>query len=251
MRVEPRHVTLLQRLDLGLAVHAAERAGAPESWQPPWLSAAPAMDGPRIARLLGLRGLLVDPADACAVLEGRSCRYELDHQELRMVKGLATALAALRTRASRGEAPNGWFAVDVFRRMTIDVPRFRNNAVRRDVPWDAVFSVPYPPAAELHGMLDEFAEDNAFGDASQVFHNLHPVRQSVRVFWRFARMSPFPDFNVVMAFLMMNAHLLAKGYPMLEPRWDDRSLLLRIIAGRPPMRVVQFESRLAEVVARC
>jgi len=74
------------------------------------------------------------------------------------------------------------------------------------------------------------------------------VRQAVRVLWRFARIAPFPDFNTVMGFMLMDAYLLAKGYPMVAPSAEDRGLLNQLLAGPPPRRVVQFESRLLKLV---
>ena len=73
---------------------------------------------------------------------------------------------------------------------------------------------------------------------------MHPVRQSFRVLWRFARLAPFPDFNLVMAFVAMNAHLLAQGYPMVRPLAGDRELLVHLVSGPPPLRHGTFESRL-------
>jgi hypothetical protein len=61
-----------------------------------------------------------------------------------------------------------------------------------------------------------------------------------------ARIAPFPDFNVLMAFLVMNAYLLAKGYPAITPMPGDRELLGRLLSGPPPTRVLFLEARLAE-----
>ena len=42
---------------------------------------------------------------------------------------------------------------------------------------------------------------------SALFDELHPVRQAPRLMWRFARIAPFPDFNLVMSFVLMNRPL--------------------------------------------
>ena len=41
------------------------------------------------------------------------------------------------------------------------------------------------------------------------FARVHPVRQAALVLWAFARLAPFPDFNLMFGFLTMNAFLLA------------------------------------------
>ena len=61
-----------------------------------------------------------------------------------------------------------------------------------------------------------------------------------------SRLAPFPDFNLLFAWLAMNAFLLAKGYPTLLPERGDRALLARIAIAPPPRRIVQFESRLLD-----
>ena len=65
--------------------------------------------------------------------------------------------------------------------------------------------------------------------------------------WRLARIAPFPDFNVLMAFLAMNTFLVAKGYPALTPMPGDREVLNKLLSGPPPTRMPMFEARLAEL----
>ncbi len=243
---DARPLTLLERLDLALAARAAGDAGClhnPEEWRPPWSRGDAVEDGLWIARALGVRGLFVDPRDAAEIVRGGTARYAPSNQELHLVRGMSRVLGTVRARALQGIAPDGWLAVDMFRRLTDGIARFRNNVMRRDAPWDAVVGVTYPDAEAVSGQLDVFRSSERFGESPD-FDELHPVRQATRLLWRFGRMAPFPDFNVVMAVLVMNAFLLAKGYPMVMPLCEDRTLLAQLLARPAPRRVVQFESRL-------
>ncbi|MEM7205245.1 MAG: hypothetical protein AAF628_33630 [Planctomycetota bacterium] len=236
-------LSLLERLDLALAARVVADAsllGAPLSWQAPWREADVAEDGLWVSRVLALRGLLIDPRDATSILRGGKGRYSAAHQELHLVRGLGRILEGMRERAA---PPDGWTAMDDFRRLTEGVPRFANNVIRRDVPWDGVHGVTYPPADGITDLLDHFRVAENFGLGAG-FANGHPVRQAVQVFWRFARIAPFPDLNVVMAFVMLNGFLLGRGYPRITPLAEDRALLVRAVLGRRPQRLVQFETRL-------
>lgn len=251
MSAEQRHLTLLERLDVALASRVALRSDGADAGRPEDLRFEPLRpdadaDGQWIARVLGLRGYEVHTDEAISIL-----RHGLDQpvradQETHMMCGLARALDLMRERARSGKAPDGWFAVELFRRFTDGIARFRRNAIRRDEPWDGITTLQYPPADELPALLEEFCEARGYGEIDGGFDEQHPVRQAVRVLWGFARIAPFPDFNVVMAFVLMDAYLMAKGYPMITPLNADRQLLAQVVAGPRPQRVVQFESRLLE-----
>jgi hypothetical protein len=129
------------------------------------------------------------------------------------------------------------------------VRRFRNNALRSDPPWDGVLYVPHPAPGELPALLDTFDAGHSYRDHPAVFASLHPVRQSFRVLWRFARLAPFPDLNLPMAWLAMCGHLLGKGYPLLVPEPSDRELVLRLVSGPPPLRMTRWEARLLATVS--
>ena len=136
--------------------------------------------------------------------------------------------------------------VDMFKEFTRGVARFRNNTLRRDLPWDAILFVDYPACGNVSDCLDAFHRGNFYTDLGLRFENLHPVRQAFRILWLFARISPFPDFNLTMAWVAMNMYLAECGYPMLAPRHEDRERLHRMIGGPVPRKVVAFESRLLE-----
>ena len=201
-------------------------------------------DGPFLAALLRLRGFVVTDHDAADVLADRATRLSPLSQEHRMIRGLAKCLAMVRQRAAAGQTPDGWFLVELFKAMTGELPRFRNNELRREVPWDALLYVRYPGAEELRYLLDTFDEARCYRDIAMVWNALHPTRQGFRLMWRFARIAPFPDFNLVMAWLAMNAWLLAKGYPMVAPDRQDQQFLSRLVSGPPPTKIVQYEGRL-------
>jgi hypothetical protein len=246
---DQNQLSMLERIDLALATRMVGSAGDDE----PIAVAQRVLDGVRrptpgdisfLAALLRLRGLVIDDADAACVLEGRPGRLSPLTQEHRLLRGLQSVLQLIRDRAAEGRAPDGWFMVELFRAMTADLPRFRNNDLRRGPPWDALLYVSYPTPEQLPPILDTFDQARCYRDLPMVFHSLHPVRQGFRLMWRFARIAPFPDFNVVMAWLGMNAWLQAKGFPLLSPERGDQMLMSRLLSGPPPSKIVQLEGRL-------
>lgn len=245
--------TILERLDLAVASRLAglgedtELLDTAQRYQDR-LYRADVRDARLIASLLRLRGLMVLDDDAADVLHHQSSRLNPTCQEYQMILGLRDALALLRDRTGRGVPITGWFLVEMFRVMTRQIPRFRNNALRKDQPWDAILYVQYPSPQELNYLLDTFDPNHRFRDFPKLFDRLHPVRQSFRVLWRLARIAPFPDFNLLMAWLAMCGLLLARGYPLLVPEPQDQGLLHRLVGGPPPQKVVQFEARLLESV---
>ena len=216
-------------------------------------SAQRALDGLRrpapsdaefLISLLRLRGFSVDDDDGVAVLSGRECSLSPLTQEHRLLRGLQRCLRMIRARAAQSLTPDGWFLVDLFRTLTEELPRFRNNDLRRGQPWDALLYVNYPAPEQLRFLVDAFDSKRCYRDAPICFHGLHPVRQGFRLFWRFARIAPFPDFNIVLAWLGMNAWLQAKGLPLLRSEEGDQQLAAKLVSGPPPLRVVQLEARL-------
>lgn len=246
--------TILDRVDLALAHRIA---GVPRD-ENGWLAAAhgyhqrlyrrSVRDAQFLAALLRLRGFSVQENDAQQILAGTSVRYSPACQESQLLFGLVDVLQMVRDRASQGRPPDGWFLVESFRVMTRGLPRFRNNALRADQPWDGLFTVVHPRPTELQRSLDRFDLPHRYGDPAGLFDRLHPLRQGFRILWRFARMAPFPDLNVPMGWLCMCSWLLARGYPMLCPHSGDRERLVRFVAGPPPVRVVQWEARLLDTV---
>lgn len=254
MRPEPKlETTLLERIDLALAQrlvgmtgeqellagaqHFQDRIYRPDGRDAHWIGA-----------LLRLRGLIVLDEDVADILTGSTARFPAGTQEACMIHGLHNLLREMRERASRGRMPNGTFLVAAFATMTSGVARFRNNLVRRDVPWDAVLYVTYPRPDELDDLLATFDVEHRYRDAARIFDHLHPVRQGWRILWRLARIAPFTDFNLLMAWVAMCSYLLAKGYPLLSPESQDQGLLHRLIGGPPPLRLSQFEGRLLDTV---
>lgn len=248
---------VLDRLDLGLALRLADAADEPgtdllasaQVYQDALFRPQPE-DPAFLAALLRLRGFLIHDDDAAEVFAGRTDRLPRSSQEHQFLLGFADALQMLRDRASRGRSPDGWFLVELHKVATRGVRRFRNNALRTDAPWDGVLYVPHPPATEITGLVETFDAEHCFRDQPLVFHRLHPVRQSFRVLWRLARIAPFPDLNLPMAWLAMCGHLLAHGYPLLMPEARDREAIARSLAGPPPTRLPGWESRLLRAIGR-
>ncbi len=245
--------TLLERVDLALASRLVHAVGAPE----PAATAQGLVDGLRapgahdaafLASLLRLRGFVIADEDVAAVLGGSHPVLSPVSQEHRLVRGLCAGLTLLRVRARDGIPPDGWFLLELFRCMTQELPRFRNNELRRGPPWDAVLYVGYPDVDQVHYLLDTFDHDHHYRDHPMVFGALHPVRQGFRLLWRFARIAPFPDFNMVLAWLGMNAWLQWRGYPLLPAEPGDQALLARLVGGPPPTKIVQFEARLLQAL---
>ncbi len=201
-----------------------------------------------ISSVLGLRGLLVRPEDVQAVRDGSVRRHsDFDHEQA-IIKGLCVVYRIMHERAAAGRPPNGWHLAELFKVFTKGVVRFRRNSLRRDLPWDAILYVNYPEARKVRALLDRFNLDVCYGDIPLRFLGLHPVRQAFRVMWHLARISPFPDFNLVMAFVAMSEYLLYKGYPLFCPQPEDRVVLLRFVSGPVPSRFSRFESRLLDLV---
>jgi|JI10StandDraft_1071094.scaffolds.fasta_scaffold160363_3 hypothetical protein len=245
--------SLLERVDLALASRLVKGV----DHQEPLAVAQRVIDGVRrstpadvafLASALRLRGFVIFDEDAMAVVNGTPGRLSPLTQEYRLLRGLRECLALIRARAANGQPPDGWFLVDLFRTMTAELPRFRNNDLRRGPPWDAVLYVSYPQSEELRFLLDTFDVQHHFRDQPAAFLPLHPVRQGFRLMWRFARIAPFPDFNAVMGWLLMNAWLQWQGYPLILSETGDQALVSRLLSGPPPQKIVQFEARLLAAV---
>ncbi len=258
MGFEPQTPTLtyLERLDVSLASRLVPRAealdlrAAPETWAHLLIDLGnrPRPAAGLVCGHLELRGVDLRLSEVQSVLSGRSGRYQPEHQEYAFIHGMARCLSLLSERARAQQPPDGEFAVELFRAFAGDLARFKNNWLRRDMPWDGLVHVPYPDAADVPSLLGRFDEANSYRDVPLRFGALHPVRQGFRLLWRMARIAPFPDFNVLMAFLVMNAYLMTKGYPAITPMPGDRDLLTRTLSGPPPGRLLAFEARLAETV---
>ncbi|HLU40352.1 MAG TPA: hypothetical protein VK081_13285 [Planctomycetota bacterium] len=258
MGFEPQTPTLtsLQRLDLALAARAVPRAETLDLSAPPETWAHLLLDGgqrPRpaaglVCGHLELRGIDLRLSEVQAVLHGRPGRYLPENQEFVFIHGMARCLALVADRARAHLLPDGEFVIELFRTFAGDLMRFKNNWLRRDMPWDGLLHVTYPEAGEVPRLLGTFTPATCYRDSLQRFAALHPVRQAFRVLWRLARIAPFPDFNVLIAFLAMNTYLMVRGYPAIAPMPGDRELLNRVLAGPPPLRIPTFEARLADSV---
>lgn len=249
-----QHLTLLQRIDLAIASRVAQRRESvdlarPEDLQSDALLEHPVEDSEWIGRVLGLRGFEVRSNEVEKILatgDGPDIRAD---QETRLIWGMSRVLRSIRQSAVNGNKPDGWMTVGLFRELTGEIARFRGNALRRDQPWDGIPGVRYPDSDAVPELLEGFCAAKHYGETEKFRSSTHPVRRAVRMLWRFARIAPFPDFNTVMGVVVMNAYLLAKGYPMVAPSLpEDRDILTQMVAGPPPKRLVQFESRLVETL---
>ncbi|MFT4843517.1 MAG: hypothetical protein ACI8UD_003526 [Planctomycetota bacterium] len=244
-----QNLSMLDRVDLALASRLVGQGVD----QDLIAGAQRALDGIRrpaptdaqfLISLLQLRGFIIDEEDASYVLAGRESKMSQLTQEYRLLKGLQKCLRMIRQRASNSIPPDGWFMVELFRTMAKDLPRFRNNDLRRSPPWDALLYINYPAPEQLRFLIDSFDSKRCYRDAPIVFNGMHPVRQGFRLMWRFARLAPFPDFNTVIAWLGMNAWLQSKGYPLLSAEQGDQLFLTKLLSGPPPTKIVQYEARL-------
>lgn len=243
----------LERLDLELASRLALSVGAVDLGRPEDLAAeatrpTPERDANWIASTLALRGFVVAVEDVQRLQAGLSARLRIGQQEHALVVGMSRVLRSVRERAASGRAPDGWFLVELFRQLTCEVPRFRNNELRRDEPWDSILYVSYPQPNLVRGLLDTFDPGHRYRDVPSLFDRLHPVRRAFRVLWRFARIAPFPDLNLLMATVAMSSYLASEGYPLFGPRREDRDLLTRLVSGPPPLKAPLLERRLLEQV---
>jgi hypothetical protein len=249
---DPLQLSALERVDLALASRMLPAEGSTE-----WIAAAQrALDGVRqpsaadvtfLASLLRFRGFSVSDEDAAAVFAERPGRLAPTTQEHRLLRGLAEALRRVRVRAADGLPPDGWFLVELFRTMALELPRFRNNDLRRGPPWDAILHAHHAPAEHVQQLLDQFDVARCYGDAHVVFRPLHPVRQAVRMYWRFLQIAPFPDFNALIGWLGMNAWLQAKGFPLLPAQPGDARWLVQFAGSPPPLRCPPIEARMLAV----
>ncbi len=243
-------LNLLQRVDLELAKRIAAEV-------PPELdelaSGRVRIDLPAVnvaewvSGVLGLRGLVVTPEEVVAVLGGGESRFDPNHHEYLLIRGMARVFDRILDDRSRTPL-EGWVLVDLFKEFAKGVARFRNNHIRRDLPWDAILFVDYPSCDKVSGYLDEFHRANYYTDLGLSFESLHPVRQAFRILWLFARIAPFPDFNLSMAWVAMNMYLVETGYPLLVPGRQDRERIHRMIGGPVPRKIIAFESRLLETL---
>ncbi len=198
-----------------------------------------------IRGVLSIRGIKVDNVMVRKILEGNR-DPRCSRQERVFIGGLDRALDRLLARGAKGELPDGWFTIELFETVTQGLPRFTNNHLRRDLPWDSLRHLRYPKPSEIGGMLDRFTEEHRYCDMPLVFDRMHPVRCAFRGMWRLGRISPFPDFNLMFAFIFMNAFHVAHGYPLIVPAVSDKQMLENLVTGPVPQRLVQFESRLLE-----
>lgn len=198
-----------------------------------------------IIGVLAIRGIKVDREMVRAIIQDGS-EPRCSRQERVFIAGLDRALDRILSRGRAGRLPGGRFAVDLFETVTRGLPRFANNHLRRDLPWDALRGVTYPKPDAIVGMLERLAPEQKYRELPVVFDKLHPVRTGFRAMWRLARIAPFPDFNLMFAFLFMNAIHVAGGYPLMMPQASDRHLLEGVVSGCVPRRIVQFESRMLD-----
>ena len=250
---------LLERLDLVLADRLAqtveggaesdqlERGETVASVQRDLLSLRGQRRWAWIAGALQLRGLRVETDDVRCVFArdpSETCRIEPGKQEHKLILGLGEVLDVVSSAAEEKRMPSGGGMASLFELMTQELARFRNNTIRGDQPWDAMLSVRYPEPQRVEGLLAGFDEGHDYRDMPAVFRPLHPVRRAFRVFWRFSRISPYPDFNTVFAYVAMTWYLLAHGYPAVRVDWTDRSIFHKLVSGAPPKRFVRLESRM-------
>ena len=248
---QPLNLSPLERLDLELAARLAAARERADASRPEDLAVALApgpADAEWIGAMLALRGFVVAVDDVQRLLSGLSTKLRVGQQEHALVVGMARVLRSVRERAAAGRPPDGWYLVELFRQLTCEVPRFRNNELRRDEPWDSVLYVSYPQPSLLRGLLDTFDQPHRYRDVPVLFDSLHPVRRGFRMLWRFARVAPFPDMNLLMATVGMSAYLAAEGYPLFCPRRTDRELITHLVSGPPPRKSPLLEKRLLEQV---
>ncbi len=244
---------VIERLDLALATRFSAALGPSSEQrivdiQSSELSLSEDARCEWISGILTVRNYRVASEDVRVILDGGATRFRKEHQEFGLVHGLNRVLELLEVQAGDGKWPSGRRLVELFSVLTDGIARFRNNLIRKDQPWDSLLYLGYPRSRDLQEILDSFTQKNRYRDIQAIYDQLHPVRQACRVLWRYARISPHPDLNLIMAMVAFNACLRAAGYPLLIPGPEDRTRLLRLIPGPPPRRIVHFELRLLEQI---
>lgn len=243
--IERLDLVLAERFSTALGASAEQRLVAMQAHD---LSLHGADRWAWIAGMLAIRDYRVSEAEVEKILAGAASRFLPEHQEHGLVRGLDRVLHLCDARANAGQGPDGVFLEELFKEMTRGVSRFRNNHLRRDHPWDSLVHLHYPNPREIRPVLDSFTPQNRFRDMPVIFDAMHPVRQACRVMWRYARISPHPDLNLVMSMIALNAFLRSAGYPYLMPSEGDRESLFRLVPGPPPHRIIRFELRLLRQV---
>jgi len=241
--------SLLERIDVALAARIALLAEGVDLAHPQALEGDPDMFSSGfvsrwIAGILAAQGVEVSVDDAAGVLRGESSPLSPQSEEFLLVTGMNRVLGAIRDRAGEGLPPDGLFLTEQFSTLTAGISRFEGHALRQDTPWDAIPCIPYPEAADLPSLFKVFSANFSYGDSPALFESLHPVRRSFRAFWQLARLAPFPDLNLAMSLVAMNAYLLTHGYPLVSPGSADSELLRRVVAAEPPCEIRALERRL-------
>ena len=199
---------LIERLDLTLAARFSAVLGPSSEQrivdiQARELSLSAEDRSEWISGLLAVRNYRVSGEDVRVILEGGECRFNEEHQEFGLVHGLGRVIELIESQAGNGNWPDGEHLIELFRVMTEGIARFRNNLIRKDQPWDSLLYLGYPQNHDLSRILQSFNRENRYRDIAVIFDGLHPVRQACRVLWRYARISPHPDLNLVMAMVAL------------------------------------------------
>jgi hypothetical protein len=184
-----------------------------------------------IAGVLGGRGVYATEADVEAALAGMPGRFLPGQPEFELIRGLRRAIDHIERRAEYGATPDGPGIRQVFDLSTAQLGRLVWHALRDSEPWEMIGRLRYPRPEYLADLLVTFDEPHCYHDDPVAFPRLHPVLQAARVLYRFVRISPFRDYNLVTGSLAASWHLLAKGYPPFLPQTSDRPAMRSVLAG--------------------
>jgi hypothetical protein len=230
----------LEELDVLLALIASDGAGSQEV----------AFDWMARQRLSAVTGAVrfvrvaATLEDVAAVLLGRPGRFSPTSGEFWLIRGLDSALSALEVRSLTGEGPDAAHLMSLWRELTGRLPHAPRAAWRDREPIDAIPGVDYPSPVLLEDLLGRFRAADCYLDEPSWFQTLHPVRQACRIFARSARLAPFPQHNLLMAWLAACAWLRARAYPLLVLDPCDQRLVLRHVLADPAEGPVEWEERL-------
>lgn len=233
-------MTPLEELDVLLALMASQGGNAHEvafDW----------MGRQRLAAVTGAVRFVRIAAtleDVAAVLLGRPGRFAPSANEYWFIRGIDGALGLLEGRSVRGIGPDRVHLMELWRELTGRLPNAPQAAWRDREPVDAIPGVEYPAPELLEFLLERFHQEGGYLDEPAWFQGLHPVRQAWRIFVRCARLAPFPQHNLLMAWLAACAWLRARSYPLLVLDPSDQRLVLRHVLADPREGPVEWEERL-------
>lgn len=199
-----------------------------------------------IIGLLGLRGIHVTLDDVTSCLERRPGRFLLQQPEARLIQGLRVAIDEIDEAVELRVPLDGDRLRDMHIAITENLEGQDPGTLRTSAPWDSLPGLVHPGSDLVPVLIKRFSQhyDLVLGD--EPFEELHPMDQAARIFGRLVLISPFRDFNLLVASLAASQFLLSRGYPPFLPRANDREDLELDLGASD----VELARRFASIVFR-